>query len=134
MGARALLAEPRLGAARGWRSGLLLASARRLEGIEGLDSGWRSSLLAAVLTAGELDQLGPDAEIDWLTFGGESAAASSSLHLFRRSGWSGYLGAVALRRNALSVLDLAAASELSSTDPELFFAPRCRLGLPVSER
>lgn len=127
--ARALMAEPRLLAARIWRRhpDPLANAVDLLEGHPGIDAGWRARLAESygfvladrAVTSPDWRQLALSMDRD--------PATSVSLHAFRRRPWQRVLATVELDAGVLEWLDLVSLSELRSTDPRLF-AANCRLG------
>ncbi len=122
---RALLAEPRLLAAVGWRGRPWVeAAAHRLSELPGVGPGWRLALLErheAGRVAG-----GPTRTLA-LTMDGE-AAASLSLFAFRRRPWPVHVARVELYADALPRIDMVPVTVLPGTAAEVFQAAECGLG------
>ena len=123
---RALLAEPRLLAAEGWRRrpGLLGDAVAQLVETEGVDAGWR---LAVAETFAELGE--PEGAVRGLAVAlDRTAATSMTLHSFRRRPWPTHLAPIDLVSDALAQVDLVPAPEIPTTKGWLFDAEECGLG------
>ncbi|HEV2847058.1 MAG TPA: O-antigen ligase family protein [Thermoanaerobaculia bacterium] len=120
-GAHALLADPRLAAARFWEANPALY-ARTLEAVRAwpeVDAGWKEALLAAPPPTG---RRGP---FERLTLGIDTDPRQSlSLPVFRRRPWPVHWGLLQVRQDALVALPPAAASP--GTAPDAFRAIPCR--------
>jgi hypothetical protein len=109
-GARALLAEPRLGAALFWRRApqLLVRSQDELLALPGLDPGWREAFARNAALA----RSGPSGSIERrdLEIALDAAANESwSLFVFRRRPWPARWPVVALDASRLPLWDLGPA-------------------------
>jgi len=123
---RALLAEPRLLAAVGWRRqpGLLAEAVARLLETEGVDAGWRLAVAETFARLGE-----PEGTARGLAMAlDRDPATSLTLHSFRRRPWPVHLARIDLVTDALAQIDLVPAPEIPSTKGWLFTAPECALG------
>ncbi|HVR11003.1 MAG TPA: hypothetical protein VMW75_23370, partial [Thermoanaerobaculia bacterium] len=128
LGARALLAEPRLLAATFWegREPLFRQALEEVRRWLGLNAGWKLALLRAAP--------GPDARrgaivrqeliIDAGVF-----TQATSLHLFRRLPWLARWQLVRLRQGLLTRLDIPPATALRSTEGALTVSRDCGPGV-----
>ncbi|HEV3455796.1 MAG TPA: O-antigen ligase family protein [Thermoanaerobaculia bacterium] len=124
LGARALLAEPRLMAATFWegREPLfrqVLEEARRWPG---LDAGWKLALLHAA--PGPAARRGAIVRQELIIDAGVFTQATS-LHLFRRLPWLARWQLVRLRESLIEGLDMPPATSLRSTDGARFATRSC---------
>lgn len=124
--ARALLAEPRLLAARAWADEpvLLQAAVDRVKTIQGVDAGWREAL---GYTADRVRRRRGQGIRLTLTMDSDPAL-SLSLHTFRRRPWSTRLAEVPLWQNAVERIRMGPVTEMPSTEASVFQAPLCGLG------
>ncbi len=128
LGARALAAEPRLGAARLWqgRPGLLDRSLAALAAADGIDPGWRQQAVAQIRAASRRAGALPgraDASVALVV--DARPAASLSLHLFRRLPRRVELLPIPVDREAAEALSaIPPATVVPGTDPRLF-PPTC---------
>jgi O-antigen ligase len=127
LGARALLAEPRLAAATFWegRESLfrnVLEEVRRWPGVE---AGWKLALLRAApppaARRGAVRRLG-------LAIDAAGFTQSSSLHLFRRLPWPALWPLVAVREELLAAFGMPPATALPGTLATQFEAGHCDPG------
>lgn len=121
LGARALAAEPRLGAATFWeeRPELLEEVLAELVSVSGIDAGWREEVVRRVRGLPRGEGAGRVVTIALVVDGQPSA--SLSLHAFRRLPWRLELVPVPVRVAGVERLaDLPPATGLPGTDPRLF--------------
>jgi len=127
-GARALLTDPRLGAALLWERypDLLDLSVSRLRAWEGIDPGWRETVATAVAAAA-LSPLasGPPPPPARLAFGSEGGEGGLSLHAFRRRSWAAPWFVIPVRSERLSALDFPPAGTLPDSSATAFTGPGC---------
>ena len=114
LGARALLAEPRLAAALAWeeRLDLFAAAVAEARAWEGVDPGWREALAGAAPRPEE--RSGP---VVRLGTGVEGEGAFASTYLFRRRACAAPFASVRVRRDLLDRLALPPATTLPTTEP-----------------
>ncbi len=124
LGARALLAEPRLMAATFWegREPLFRRVMEEVRRWPGVDAGWKLALLAAAPTPSS--RLGALARQELIIDGGGFTQATS-LHLFRRLPWLARWPLLRLRTSVVDRLRLPPATALRSTDGAPFQGRRC---------
>lgn len=117
LGARALMAEPRLMAAVFWegREPLFRRTLEEVRGWPGVDAGWKLALLSAApapaLRRGPLARLA-------LTIDGVSFTQATSLHLFRRSPWPTVWPLISLRQELTASVRVPPATSLRPTGTE----------------
>jgi hypothetical protein len=124
LGARALLAEPRLMAATFWegREPLFRRVLEEVRGWPGVDAGWKLALLrAAPVSAARRGAIARQE----LTIDAGGFTQATSLHLFRRLPWLARWQLIRLRESLLAPLDLPPATSLRSTDSRLFAKRGC---------
>jgi len=115
LGARALLAEPRLMAATFWegREALFRRALEEVRQWPGVDAGWKLALLrAAPIPAarrGAVVRLG-------LAIDNVSFTQATSLHLFRRRPWPALWPLIALRQPLIAPASVPPATSLRSTE------------------
>jgi O-antigen ligase len=122
-GAHALLAEPRLAAAEVWvgREALLARSLEVVRRWEGVDPGWKETLLASVSPPQEAN-----AERAWIALAIDTDPRESiSVLVFRRRPWPTQWEVVPVRRKALERLGLPPATALATTAPSAFSPEVC---------
>ena len=128
LGARALAAEPRLGAALLWseRPGLLERSLAALAAAEGIDPGWRQEVVARIREVSrQVGRPGRGAPATVALVVDARPASSLSLHAFRRLPRRVELLPVPVDREAAQALSaLPPATVVPGTDPRLF-PPTC---------
>jgi hypothetical protein len=124
LGARALLAEPRLMAATFWegREALFRQVLQAVREWPGVDAGWKLALLRAAP--------GPEARHgaiarEELTIDAGGFTQATSLHLFRRLPWLARWQLIRLRQSLLAPLDMPPATSLASTDGKPFAKGSC---------
>jgi len=124
LGARALLAEPRLMAATFWegREPLFRRVMEEVRRWPGVDAGWKLALLAAAPSPSS--RLGTLARQELIIDGGGFTQATS-LHLFRRLPWLARWPLPRLRTSVVDRLGLPPATALRSTDGAPFQGRRC---------
>jgi hypothetical protein len=124
LGARALLAEPRLMAATFWegREPLFRRVVEEVRRWPGVDAGWKLALLAAAPTPSS--RRGTLARQELIIDGGGFTQATS-LHLFRRLPWLARWPLLRLRTSVVNRLALPPAVALRSTDGAPFQGRRC---------
>jgi O-Antigen ligase len=124
LGARALLAEPRLMAATFWegREPLFRRVVEEVRRWPGVDAGWKLALLAAAPTPSS--RRGTLARQELIIDGGGFTQATS-LHLFRRLPWLARWPLLRLRTSVVDRLGLPPAITLRSTDGAPFQSRRC---------
>lgn len=123
--ARALLAEPRLLASPRFEEypDALDRALARIDGLAGVDPGWRGALLE---TAAEIRDL--RGEVRRLVLGMDEAPETSlSLYAFRRRPWPVDLVVVELDLEKARRIDLPAATVLDTTSGRIFEDPACGL-------
>jgi O-antigen ligase len=114
LGARALLAEPRLAAATFWegREGLFRNVLEEVRRWPGVDAGWKLALLRAApppaARTGAVQRLG-------LAIDDAGFSQSTSLHLFRRLPWPALWPLVAVRQDLLAAFAMPPAPALPAT-------------------
>jgi hypothetical protein len=124
LGARALLAEPRLLAATWWegREPLFRRSLEEVRTWPDVDAGWKLALLRAAPRPqdrrGAIVRL--SLNVDTVGF-----TQATSLHLFRRLPWPAQWPLVALRQGLLPAPPLPPATSLASTGRERFDTRAC---------
>jgi hypothetical protein len=124
LGARALLAEPRLMAATFWegREPLFHRVMEEVRRWPGVDAGWKLALLAAAPSPSSRG--GTVARQELIVDGGGFTQATS-LHLFRRLPWLARWPLLRLRASIVDRLGLPPATSLRSTDGAPFQSRRC---------
>jgi hypothetical protein len=124
LGARALLAEPRLMAATFWegREPLFRRVLEEVRRWPGVDAGWKLALLAAAPSPSA--RRGTLARQELIIDGGGFTQATS-LHLFRRLPWLARWPLLRLRTSVVDRLGLPPATALRSTDGAPFQGRRC---------
>jgi hypothetical protein len=124
LGARALLAEPRLMAATFWegREPLFRAVLEEVRRWPGVDAGWKVALLRAA--PGPEDRRGAMVREE-LTIDAGGFAQASSLHLFRRLPWLARWQLIRLRQSLLAPIGMPPATSLESTDARPFAKGTC---------
>jgi len=124
LGARALLAEPRLMAATFWegREPLFRRALEEVRRWPGVDAGWKLALLAAAPSPSS--RRGTIARQELIVDGGGFTQATS-LHLFRRLPWLARWPLLRLRAGVVDRVDLPPATALRSTDGGPFLSRRC---------
>jgi hypothetical protein len=124
LGARALLAEPRLMAATFWegREPLFRRVVEEVRRWPGVDAGWKLALMAAAPTPSS--RQGTLARQELIIDGGGFTQATS-LHLFRRLPWLARWPLLRLRTSVVDRLGLPPAIALRSTDRAPFQSRRC---------
>ncbi|HXO43182.1 MAG TPA: hypothetical protein VN999_17160 [Thermoanaerobaculia bacterium] len=124
LGARALLAEPRLMAATFWegREPLFRRVVEEVRRWPGVDAGWKLALLAAAPSPSS--RRGTVARQELIIDGGGFTQATS-LHLFRRLPWLARWPLLRLRTSVVDRLVLPPATALRSTDGAPFQSRRC---------
>jgi O-antigen ligase/polysaccharide polymerase Wzy-like membrane protein len=124
LGARALLAEPRLMAATFWegRDPLFRRVMEEVRRWPGVDAGWKLALLAAAPSPSS--RRGTIARQELIIDGGGFTQATS-LHLFRRLPWLARWPLLRLRASVVDRLGLPPATSLRSTDGASFQGRRC---------
>ncbi|HEY6320476.1 MAG TPA: hypothetical protein VJA16_02830 [Thermoanaerobaculia bacterium] len=124
LGARALLAEPRLMAATFWegREPLFRRVLEEVRRWPGVDAGWKLALLAAAPSPSS--RRGTLARQELIIDGGGFTQATS-LHLFRRLPWLARWPLLRLRTSIVDRLGLPPATALRSTDGAPFEGRRC---------
>ena len=124
LGARALLAEPRLMAATFWegREPLFRQSLEEVRRWPGVDAGWKLALLAAAPAPSSRrgSIVRQELIIDSAGF-----TQATSLHLFRRLPWLARWQLLRLREGVVVRVDLPPATSLRSTDGAPFQGHRC---------
>jgi hypothetical protein len=124
LGARALLAEPRLAAATFWegREPLFRAALDAAAGWPGVESGWQVALEqgapAAAARHGRIRRLG-------LAIDTAGYTQSTSLHLFRRLPWPTVWPLIAVREQLLPALGLPPATSLPANSGMRLAGPEC---------
>jgi O-Antigen ligase len=111
LGARALMAEPRLMAAVFWegREPLFRRALEEVRGWPGVDAGWKLALLRAAPAPAV--RRGPLARLA-LTIDGASFTQATSLHLFRRSPWPTVWPLISLRQELAASMRVPPATSL----------------------
>jgi hypothetical protein len=124
LGARALLAEPRLMAATFWegREPLFRRVVEEVRRWPGVDAGWKLALLAAAPSP--TSRRGTIARQELIVDGGGFTQATS-LHLFRRLPWLARWPLLRVRASVVDRLGLPPATSLRSTDGAPFQGRRC---------
>lgn len=124
LGARALLAEPRLMAATFWegREPLFRRVMEEVRRWPGVDPGWKLAMLAAAPSPSS--RRGTLARQELIIDGGGFTQATS-LHLFRRLPWLARWPLLRLRASVVDRLGLPPATALRSTDGAPFQSRRC---------
>jgi hypothetical protein len=124
LGARALLAEPRLMAATFWegREPLFRRVLEEVRGWPGVDAGWKLALLRAAPVPES--RRGAIARQE-LTIDAGGFTQATSLHLFRRLPWQARWQLIRLREGLLGPLDLPPATSLEGTDSRPFAKRGC---------
>jgi hypothetical protein len=124
LGARALLAEPRLMAATFWegREPLFRQVLEEVRRWPGVDAGWKLALLAAAPAPSSRrgSIVRQELIIDSAGF-----TQATSLHLFRRLPWVARWQLLRLRETVVVRLVIPPAISLRSTDGAPFQSPRC---------
>ncbi|MBV8203144.1 MAG: O-antigen ligase family protein [Acidobacteria bacterium] len=124
LGARALLAEPRLMAATFWegREPLFRQALEEVRRWPGVDAGWKLALLAAAPAPSSRrgSIVRQELIIDSAGF-----TQATSLHLFRRLPWEARWQLIRLRENLVARLAMPPATALASTDGAPFQGHRC---------
>ena len=124
LGARALLAEPRLMAATFWegREPLFRQALEEVRRWPGVDAGWKLALLAAAPTPSSRrgSFVRQELIIDSAGF-----TQATSLHLFRRLPWVARWQLLRLRESVVVRLVIPPATALRSTDGAPFQSHRC---------
>jgi O-antigen ligase len=130
-GGRALVAEPRLLAAREWQGHeeLRARAVRVAASWPGIDAGWRQSFVTVAATDlpsdGEHRELALALDEQW--------SSSLSLLAFRRRPWPARLGVVVVEGRAAQAIALPGAVRLQSTQPWAFAVSDCGQPRPLSE-
>jgi O-Antigen ligase len=124
LGARALLAEPRLMAATFWegREPLFRLALEEVRRWPGVDSGWKLALLAAAPSPSS--RRGAIVRQELIIDSGGFTQATS-LHLFRRLPWLARWQLLRLRESVVGRLSLPPATALRGTDGTPFQSRRC---------
>jgi hypothetical protein len=124
LGARALLAEPRLAAATFWDAHpeLLAAAVAQAQQWPGVEIGWRAAVAEAV--AGLPAPGGPRTTLGWRV--DEAFATSFSAHLFHRLPRPATLAPVEVWRWRAEAMSLPPAVSLPGTDPGSFAVSSCK--------
>jgi hypothetical protein len=125
LGARALLAEPRLMAATFWegREPLFRRALEEVRRWPGVDAGWKLALLRAAPAPAA--RRGPLVRQALIIDTGFLTQGSFSLALFRRLHWPARWPLVKLRESLLVPLDMPPATSLRSTDGAAFETRSC---------
>jgi hypothetical protein len=124
LGARALLAEPRLMAATFWegREPLFRRALEEVRRWPGVDAGWKLALLAAAPSPPA--RRGAIVRLELIVDGGGFTQATS-LHLFRRLPWLARWQLLRLRASVVERLAMPPATSLLGTDGASFRSRRC---------
>jgi len=124
LGARALLAEPRLMAATFWegREPLFRQALEEVRRWPGVDAGWKLALLAAAPSPSA--RRGAIVRLELIVDGGGFTQATS-LHLFRRLPWLARWQLLRLRASVVERLGMPPATSLLGTDGAPFQSRRC---------
>jgi hypothetical protein len=124
LGARALLAEPRLMAATFWegREPLFRRALEEVRRWPGVDAGWKLALLAAAPSPSA--RRGAIVRLELIVDGGGFTQATS-LHLFRRLPWLARWQLPRLRASVVERLGMPPATSLLGTDGAPFQNRRC---------
>lgn len=141
-GARALVAEPRLGAALFWdeRQDLLATTLQRVASWPGVEPGWRVEFLRQMqqmrqmLTIEGLPDPGDLPTVEVTLEVDPVPSVSFSLFQFRRRPWPAHLGRVELAATRVAAITVPSPARLASTDPHAFQGlASCRSAEPAPQ-